>query len=61
MHNSSLTIKEGENIVQNAAIEAQIRQEMKGSQRRYGSCNSIGHNSRTCERRQAIQESIIIN
>jgi hypothetical protein len=54
-HSGSLTIEEGENIVQNAAIEAQIRQEIAsggGSQRRCGSCNKIGHNSRTCERRQ---------
>jgi len=60
-HSGSLTIEEGENIVQNAAIEAQIRQEMKGSQRRCGSCNSIGHNSRTCKRRQETQESIVID
>jgi hypothetical protein len=60
-HSGSLTIKERENIVQNAAIKAQIRQEIKGSQRRYGSCNSIGHNSRTCGRRQVTQESIVID
>jgi len=60
-YSGSLTIEEGENIVQNAAIETQIRQEMKGSQRHCGSCNSIGHNSRTCGRRQETQESIVIN
>jgi hypothetical protein len=54
-HNGSLTVEEGENIVRNAEIEAQIRQEIAGgggSQRRCGSCNGIGHNSRTCLRRQ---------
>jgi hypothetical protein len=60
MHNGSLTIEEGENIVQNAVVEAQIRQDItsgEGSQRRCSRCNNIGHNSRTCERRQ--QSSVI--
>jgi hypothetical protein len=54
-YGGSLAIEEGENIVQNAAVEAQIHREItgrEGSQRRCGSCNNIGHNSRTCERRQ---------
>jgi hypothetical protein len=60
-YSGSLTVEEGENIVQNAAIEAQIQQEMKGPQRRCGLCNNIGHNSRTCKRRQETQEFIVID
>jgi hypothetical protein len=59
--NGSLTIEEGENLVQNLAIEAQIRQEIKGLQRRCGLCKNFGHNSRTCKRRQETQESIVID
>jgi DDE superfamily endonuclease/Tc5 transposase DNA-binding domain len=60
MYGSSLTIEEGENIVQNAAIEAQIHREItggEGPQHRCSSCKNIGHNSRTCEKRQ--QSSVI--
>jgi len=60
MYSHSLTIEEGDNIVQNTAAEAQIRRESTsagGSQRRCGLCNNTGHNSRTCERRQ--QPSVI--
>jgi hypothetical protein len=60
MHGGSLTIEEGDNIIQNTAAEAQIQREITsagGSQRRCGLCNNTGHNSRTCERRQ--QSSVI--
>jgi hypothetical protein len=60
-HMSSLTIEEGQDIVQNTMVEAQIRQEdasKNGLQRRCGLCNNIGHNSRTRERRQ---DPIVIN
>jgi DDE superfamily endonuclease len=60
-HNGSLTVEEGENIVQNAEIEAQIHREIagiEGSQRRCGLCRDIGHNSRTCQKRQ---DFIVIN
>jgi hypothetical protein len=58
---TSLTIEEGQDIVQNTIIKTQIRQEdmsKNGPQRRCGLCNNIGHNSRTCERRQ---DPIVIN
>ena len=61
MQGGSLSIHEGQNIVQNADVEEQIRQEVKNGgvqsegievkQRRCGLCNNIGHNARTCARR----------
>ncbi|KFZ00609.1 hypothetical protein V500_00987, partial [Pseudogymnoascus sp. VKM F-4518 (FW-2643)] len=67
MQGGSLSIQEGEDILQTAEVDAQIRTEVasessqqvgfKGRQKRCGRCEKIGHNSRTCERRQ---ESITI-
>jgi hypothetical protein len=59
----SLTVREGEDIVQSAEMDAQLRQEIvrpggsEGKQRRCSLCNNIGHNARTCAKRN---ESIII-
>jgi hypothetical protein len=67
MQGGSLSIQEGEDILQTAKVDAQIRTEVasessqqvgsKGRQKRCGRCEKIGHNSHTCERRQ---ESITI-
>ena len=61
MQGGSLSIQEGEDILQTAEVEAQIRTEVAsessqqvgstGRQRRCGLCGVIGHNARTCERR----------
>jgi len=56
-----LTVQEGQDIAQQAAVEEQIRMEMrqqKGSQRRCRSCGKTGHNTRTCERHQRISTQI---
>ena len=63
----SLTVREGEDILQSAEVDAQVCTEVAsetarqvgstGRQRRCGRCEKIGHNARTCERRQ---ESITI-
>ena len=55
----TLTIQEGEDLIENTAIQAQIRREVagrivrpdgsEGKQRRCGNCNQFGHNSRTCK------------
>ena len=50
-----LTVREGQDIIQNAAVEEQIRLEMQrpqGAQRRCGKCGGTGHNARTCARHQ---------
>ena len=50
-----LTVREGQDIIQNAAVEEQIRletQRPQGAQRRCGKCGGTGHNARTCGRRQ---------
>ena len=67
MQGGSLSIREGEDILQSAEVDAQLRTEVvsrtarqvgsKGQQRRCGRCEKIGHNTRTCKRRQ---ESITI-
>jgi hypothetical protein len=50
-------------MVQSAEIDAQLRQEIarpggsEGKQRRCGLCNNIGHNARTCAKRN---KSIVI-
>jgi hypothetical protein len=55
----SLTVQEGEQLIENGAIQAQIQSEVagrivrpdgsEGKQRRCGNCNQFGHNSRTCK------------
>jgi hypothetical protein len=67
MQGGSLSVREGEDILQSAEVNAQVRTEVasessrqvgsKGRQRRCGRCEKIGHNTRTCER---SQESITI-
>jgi DDE superfamily endonuclease len=67
MQGGSLSVREGEDILQTAEVDAQIRTEVaskatqqegsKGRQRRCGLCGNTGHNARTCERHQ---ESITI-
>jgi hypothetical protein len=63
MQGGSLTVREGEEIVQSAAINAQIRQEiirsesLEGKQRRCGLCNNTGHNARTCAKHQESSNS----
>jgi hypothetical protein len=57
----SLSIRTGEEILEDAEVEAQIQQEgqrftirpngLKAKQRRCGLCNEFGHNARTCARR----------
>ena len=50
-----LTVREGQDIIQNAAMDGQIRletQRPQGAQRRCGKCGGTGHNARTCARRQ---------
>ena len=50
-----LTVREGQDIIQNAAVEEQIRMETQrpqGAQRRCGKRGGTGHNARTCTRRQ---------
>jgi hypothetical protein len=50
-----LTVQEGQDIIQNAAVEEQIRMETRrtqGAQRRCGRCKEVGHNARTCARHQ---------
>ena len=51
-----LTVREGRDIIQTAAVEEQIRMEThkpQGAQRRRGRCNRVGHNARTCAKHQA--------
>ena len=53
MQGGSLTVQEGEDIVQSTVIEAQIRQDVGGlevKQRRCSLCNNFGYNARTCAR-----------
>ena len=67
MQGGSLSIREGEDILQSAEVDAQLRTEVvseatqqvgsTGRQRQCGTCGNMGHNARTCERRQ---ESITI-
>jgi hypothetical protein len=67
MQGGSLSVREGEDIVHSAEVEAQVRTEVAsessrqvgstGRQKRCGICGIMGHNARTCERRQ---ESITI-
>jgi hypothetical protein len=62
MQGGSLSIREGEDILQSAEVDAQIRTEVaskatqqegsKGRQRHCGLCGNTGHNARTCERHQ---------
>jgi hypothetical protein len=61
MQGGSLSVREGEDILQSAEVDAQVRTEVasrqvgsKGQQKRCGLCGIIGHNSRTCERRQEL-------
>ena len=59
VHTGSLTIQEGEELIENIAIQAQIQKEVagrivrpdgsEGKQRRCGNCNQFGYNSRTCK------------
>jgi len=50
-----LTVREGQDITQQAAVDEQIQNEMRrrpGAPRRCGLCNKVGHNARTCARQQ---------
>ena len=68
MQGGSLSVREGEDILQTAEVDAQLHTEVAsessrqvgstGRQRRCGVCGNIGHNARTCKRRQ---ESITID
>ena len=61
----SLTVQEGEQLIENGAIQAQIQNEVAGrivrsdgsagKQRRCRNCNQFGHNIRTCKE---IEDSI---
>ena len=67
MQGGSLSTQEAEDILQSAEADSQIRIEVAsetaqqvgstGQQQRCGLCGTVGHNARTCERRQ---ESITI-
>ena len=67
MQGGSLSVREGEDILQSAEVDAQVCTEVAsettrqvgptGRQRRCGLCGTIGHNARTCERHQ---ESITV-
>ena len=62
MQGGSLSIRDAEDILQSAEVEAQVRTEVasessrqvgsKGRQKRCGLCGIMGHNSRTCERHE---------
>ena len=62
MQGGSLSVRDAEDILQSAEVDAQVRTEVAsetarqmgstGRQRRCGVCGNIGHNARTCERRQ---------
>jgi hypothetical protein len=62
MQGGSLSIREGEDILQSAEVDAQIHIEVaseaaqqegfKGQQRRCGLCGNTGHNARTCKKHQ---------
>jgi hypothetical protein len=50
-----LTVREGQDIIQNAAVEEQIRMEIQkpqGAKRRCRKCGGAGHNVRTCIKHQ---------
>jgi hypothetical protein len=61
MQGGSLSVREGEDILQITEVDAQVRSEVasessrqvgsKGRQKRCGVCGTIGHNARTCKRR----------
>jgi hypothetical protein len=67
MQGGSLSIREGEDILQSAEVDAQLRMEVAsettrqvgsiGRQKRCGICGIMGHNSRTCQRHE---ESITV-
>jgi hydrogenase maturation factor HypF (carbamoyltransferase family) len=67
MQGGSLSIRDAEDILHSAEVDTQVRTEVAsettwqvgstGRQKRCGICGIMGHNSRTCERRQ---ESITI-
>ena len=67
MQGGSLSVQDAKDILQSAEVDAQVCTEVvsettrqvgsTGRQRRCGVCGNIGHNARTCERRQ---ESITI-
>lgn len=63
LQGGSLTIEEGEELVQSTqtqlkGVDEVIQpQGLEGRRRRCGLCNKVGHNARTCER---YQESINI-
>jgi hypothetical protein len=60
MQGGSLTVREGEDILQSAEVDAQVHTEVasetarqggsKGQQRRCGVCGIMGPNARTCKR-----------
>jgi len=58
MQGGSLTVREGEDIVQSTKIDTRLRQEIvrpggsKGKQRRCSLYNNIRHNARTCAKRE---------
>jgi len=67
MQGGSLSVRDAEDILQSAEVNAQVRTEVasessrqvgsKGRRKRCGLCGIIGHNARTCEREQ---ESITV-
>jgi hypothetical protein len=67
MQGGSLSVREGEDILQSAEVDAQVRTEVasegsrqvgsKGRQKHCGLCGVMGHNSRTCQRHE---DSIMI-
>ncbi|KFY92839.1 hypothetical protein V498_04716 [Pseudogymnoascus sp. VKM F-4517 (FW-2822)] len=64
MQGGSLSVREGEDILQSAEVDAQLRTEVAsettrqvgstGQQRRCGTCGNMGHNSRTCTRHEDL-------
>ena len=62
MQGGSLSVREGEDMLQSAEVEAQVRTEVvsersrqvgsTGRQKRCGICGIMGHNSRTCARHE---------
>jgi hypothetical protein len=67
MQGGSLSVRDAEDILQSAEVDAQIRTEVAsettqqvgstGRQKRCGICGIMGHNSRTCQRHE---ESITV-
>jgi hypothetical protein len=55
MQGGSLTVQEGEDMLNGGDVDAQLQAEVgaqvssEGRQRRCGRCGNTGHNARTCQ------------